>query len=66
MCNDSIIRQIYRIGTHYRKISKEVINDNKDIDLTFARGVEYGINKVLKEIIKEMSIVKNMTEENLK
>lgn len=63
MCNDSIIRQIYRIGTHYRKISKKVIKDNKDIDLTFARGVEYGINKVLKEIIKEMSIVKNMTEE---
>lgn len=63
MYNDSIIRKIYKVGTHYRKISKKVIKDNKDIDLTFARGVEYGINKVLKEIIKEMSIIKNKTEE---
>lgn len=63
MCNDSIIRKIYRIGTHYRKISKKVIKDNKDIDLTFAKGVEYGINKVLKEIIKEISIVKNTIED---
>ena len=63
MYNDSIIRKIYKVGTHYRKISKKVIKDNKDIDLTFARCVEYGINKVLKEIIKEMSIIKNKTEE---
>ena len=63
MCNDSIIRKIYKIGTHYRKISREVIKDNNNIDLTFAKGVEYGINKVLKEIIKEISIVKNTTED---
>ncbi len=66
MCNDSIIRQIYRIGTHYRKISKKVIKDNKDIDLTFARGVEYGINKLLKELINQVKNFKNIDSDALK
>lgn len=64
--NEDLIRKIYKIGTHYRDISKKFRKDHKNIDLTFSEGAEFGINKLLKELINQVKNFKNIDSDALK
>ena len=64
--NEDLIRKIYKIGTHYRDISKKFRKDHKNIYLTFSEGAEFGINKLLKELINQVKNFKNIDSDALK